>query len=524
MRGTLEIRNARVWTGDPVRPWAESLVIRQGRVEAAPAAGATPRTRGVPGLGLEAIRTIDAAGRVVTPGLLDAHMHLLLGGRSLGELDLSAARSRAGFEQAIARGHAALPTGEWLIGRGWQSENWGGADPDKTWLRAAGDRPACCYRMDLHAVLVNDAVLNRCDLSHEPDGGRVVRDSRGEPTGLMVEAVAWTLVNPLVPEPAVERRRAVLMEAQRHCHALGLTGVGSMEYERDLREVFEPCRDRLTLRCRITLLDRGWPMSLEPGLMFAGDERLAVIGYKAFLDGTLGSRTARMLADYADAPGHRGELLELARNGTLLPWARAVAAAGLSPSMHAIGDEAARRALDVLDQLPREVRGRIEHAQQLDPVDIPRFRGRIASMQPLHKADDGRYVRQRLGESRLGGTFAFRRLLEAGAILAFGSDWPVVSPDPVLGMRAAITGLTLDGAPFAPDQNLTVEETLRAYTLGAAVALGLNEAGRLAPGCLGDCIMFDRDPFSADWVHAPPRVAMTVVGGEVVYDRDRSSS
>jgi hypothetical protein len=313
----------------------------------------------------------------------------------------------------------------------------------------------------------------------------------------------------------------MVVEAVKACHALGLTAVGSMEYAADVREVLEPLRERLTLRTRVTLLDRAWPMSFEEGARFPNDAHLAVIGYKAFLDGTLGSRSARMLEDYADEPGNRGMLLELAAQGVLPDWARAVAAAGLSPSMHAIGDEAVRLALKVAEQVECEFPGphvRIEHAQQIDAADIPRFRGRIASMQPLHKADDCRYVRRRLGDARLGGTFAFRRLLDAGAILAFGSDWPVVSPDPLRGVRAAVTGLTLDGEPFAPDQNLLVEEALAAYTRGAAAALGLADAGRLRPGCAGDLVMFDRDPFDADWAADPPRIALTVAGGEVVYD------
>jgi predicted amidohydrolase YtcJ len=298
-----------------------------------------------------------------------------------------------------------------------------------------------------------------------------------------------------------------------------------MEYLADVEEVFRPLADELTLRCQVTLMDRDWPLDVDAALNFENLGRLRLIGFKAFIDGTLGSRTARMLADYADDPGNRGLLVELAAAGQLNAWANVVAAARLSPSMHAIGDEAARLALDATESLPadirRSVRPRIEHAQQIDRADIARFRGVIASMQPLHKADDARYVERRLGRERTAGTFAFRRLLDAGAILAFGSDWPVVSLDPMLGMRAAITGLTLDDQPFGIDQNLTVEETLRAYTRDAAYCLRLDGeggAGVLREGMAGDCVMFDIDPFSADWINRPPRVIMTIVGGEVVFD------
>jgi predicted amidohydrolase YtcJ len=568
----LHIHNARIWTGDTARPWANGITISGGRVVSLGNDEATV-SRGRAGTSVVSpavkARAIDARGRVIVPGLIDSHMHLLMGGRSLSELDLSHVRSREEFEQAIARAHAQLPPGRWLIARGWSQENWPDrAMPDKSWLAACKKvsgvrcqvtarvqefhesalpdtchlspdtsletslaRPCVCYRMDMHAAVVNEPVLEMCGAAKrsDPEGGCIVRVEDREPTGLMIEAALWQLVNPLIPEPDAQAKRECLLSAQKHCHAMGLTAVGSMEYARDVEEVYCRLREQLTLRCRLTLLDRDWggrPMSFDYGRDFPADDRLAVIGYKAYIDGTLGSRTARMLADYADDPGNRGMLVELAAAGTLRDWACAVADAGLSPSMHAIGDEAARLALDMAQAVAgidrvneRDSRPRIEHAQQIDAEDIPRFRGRIASMQPLHKADDARYVERRLGSERTAGTFAFRRLLDAGAMLAFGSDWPVVSCDPILGMRAAITGLTLDDKPFGIEQNLTVEETLRAYTAGAAHCLQLDAlTGVLSEGMLGDLVMFDIDPFTADWAKRPPRVIMTVIGGEVMFD------
>ena len=377
--------------------------------------------------------------------------------------------------------------------------------------------------MDIHAALVNDAVLAQCDHASRPDddpawGGRIERDATGTPTGLMVEAAAWQLVNPIIPAPTTEERHAALLDAQRLAHAAGLTSVGSMEDRRDVEEVFRPQRDRLTLRCRVTLMDRAWPMDFDYGRDFDGDDTLGVVGYKTFLDGTFGSRSARMLADYADDPGNRGLWLELAAAGDFEPWARAVRRAGLSPSVHAIGDAAVRLALDVIER--DEAPGpplRIEHAQHVDPSDRTRFDGVIASMQPLHKAVDGRAALGRLGPGRVGGSFAFRSLADAGARLAFGSDWPVVSCDPIAGIRAAVTGRTVDGAEFLPEESLSVTEALTAYTAGAAEALAL-DAGVLAPGRLGDLVLLDGDPFACDWVDVVPRVVMTVVGGETVFD------
>lgn len=513
---SLLIRNARIWTGAAPRADAHSLLIESGRI-----------ARVNPPEGVSAPHVLDARGRFISPGLIDAHLHMLMGGRSLAQLDLRHVRSRAEFEDAIAERHANLPDGAWLLAHGWAAENWSARDgaPTKEWLRAATDRPAVCYRMDLHAVLVNDAVLRQCNLQSDPPGGHIERDARtGEPTGLMVEAAAWTLVNPIVPEASIEMKRSQLREAQRHLLSLGVTAVGSMEYMRDVQQVYVPMREELVLRCAITLLDRAWPMDFSYGRLFAsefsGQDRLAVIGYKAFADGTLGSRSARLLDDYADDPGNRGMLIELARDGHLRDWAHAVAATGLSPSIHAIGDEAARLALDAIEGIDSARRPRIEHAQQLTGADIARFSGRVASMQPLHKADDGRYAETRLGPERITGSFAFRQLVNAGAVLAFGSDWPVVSCDPVLGMRAAITGLTLDGKPFRTEENLTVAETLRAYTAGAAFALNLDDAGMIAPGAVADLVVFDCDPFETDWATRLPRVQKTIISGEIVYDAE----
>lgn len=509
----LHVHNARIWTGDPARPWVHTLTAAAGRVVALDA----PSPASADG--------VDAGQCVVAPGLIDAHLHLLMGGQSLLELDLSAVKSRDDFERMIAHEHQQLPPERWLIARGWSSENWGGPLPDKSWLAAIGDRPAACWRMDHHAVLVNDAVLRRCEPLAHVEGGRIIRDANGDVSGLLVEAAAWRLVSPIIPKATVAQLQAALLAAQRQVHQVGLTAVGSMEYSRDVTEVYEPLRDQLTLRCMITLLDR--PMSSEPidcsfARGFRHDDRLAIIGFKTFIDGTLGSRTARMLRTYDDDPGSRGMLLEIAAAGRLQEWIETVAREGFSPSMHAIGDEAARLALDAILQLDsatrRRVRPRIEHAQQIDVADIARFRDVIASMQPLHKADDCRYVRRRLGEARLAGTFAFRSLQQADAQLAFGSDWPIVSCDPMLGIRAAVTGLTLDGVEFQPEQNLTVDEALRAYTREAAAALGMKDAGRLVPGAFADLVMFDRDPFTADWRAAPPQVMMTIVRGKVVHD------
>ncbi len=462
---------------------------------------------------------LDWRDRVALPGFIDSHLHLSLGSEMLAQLDLSGARSRKEFEDAIAKRHRELPQDRWLLAHGWSNENWPDRMmPNRSWLAAAGTRPVVCYRMDHHACVVNDAVLGTLDLRHDPPGGRIDRDAGGAPTGLLVEAAAWMLVNPIIPEPTIGEKRNAVRAGAALLHRQGVTSVGTMEYRRDVVDVIEPLRGPRGLRCMVTLLDRDWPLDVSLAQGIASDEWLRIIGFKAFIDGTLGSRTARMLDSYADDPGNRGLLVELADRGLLHAWARVVVEANLSPSMHAIGDEAARLALDAADSLPPTAPVRIEHAQTIHPDDLPRFRGRIASMQPLHKADDGRYAEARLGPGRMDRFFPFRSLLEAGALLAFGSDWPIVKPNVMAGIRTAVTGLTLDDHLVCPRQNLTPAEAIRAFTSDAARALGRDDLGRMVRGHPADLVFVDIDPLSADWVGGPPAVVGTMVGGDVVFE------
>ena len=503
----------RIWTADPARPWASSVEWQSGTVvavDAPPSPGA--RTVRLP------------ASHVVLPGLIDAHLHLSLGALSLAQLDLSHVRSRAEFERAVAGAARALPPGRWLRAHGWHEANWGGERPTRAWLAGAGDVPCVAYRMDHHACLVNDAVLARIADQACPEGGEIVRDSAGTPTGLLLEQAAWRLVNPIVPEPPADDRQAAVLRAHAHCNAFGVTAVGSMEYERDLREVHVPIGERLgparTLRVLATILDRDWPVDRTWGRALRPDGHLRIVGWKNFIDGTLGSRTARMLAPYADDAGNRGMLVEMAAESRerLHAWARETVEIGFSPSMHAIGDEAMRVALDAVDRSDTDRIARFEHCQTLDDADLARMRGRIASMQPLHKADDARIAHARLGEARMRSFFRFRDLVDAGARLAFGSDWPIVSCDPRLGIRAAVTGLDLDGRPCRTDQNLSVEESLVAYTRGAAYALRAPDLGMLAAGRAADVCVLAADPFAWDW-HGEtlPPVAATVAGGRTVH-------
>lgn len=512
----LTLVNARIHTMDPTRPRAGSLSIVAGRI----AAIDPPTPIG---------QVVDLGGHTLLPGLIDAHLHCVLGGETLAQLDLSGAHGREDVSEAIAQRAARLAPEEWLIARGWNEDRFREPGlPDATWLRAAGDRPCVAWRMDIHACVVNDALLRvlaaRHDLSVDPSGGRIQRDARGRPTGLFQEAAAWQLVMPLQPSPPEATQREGFRAAQRFLAQLGITSVGSMEYAKVAERVVLPERDHLDVRMRITLLDREWPLDLSFARSFANDETCAVIGMKAFVDGTFGSRTARMLEPYADDAGNRGIFVELAERGVLLEWIRHVRTHGLSPSMHAIGDEAVRLALEVVEASdgPNAPPARIEHAQTTAPGDVVRFgRGRerlFVSMQPLHKRFDAHAAATRLTTSRMPAFFPFRSLAHAGARIAFGSDWPVVSPDPIEGMAAAITGLDSAGHACRPEENLGVHETLRAYTSTAAECLGL-DAGVLALGRFADFTVVDVDPYSCDWVRRRPQVLRTIMGGRTTFER-----
>ncbi len=500
---TTTIVHARIWTADPARPHASRISFRDGTIVAIdgePEPGST---------------IVDAGGRWVGPAFIDAHLHLTLGAATLAQCDLSGCASRKEFEDRIARHARSLDeSGDstaWLVGFGWNEADWRGDAPARAWLAAAGDRPAVAWRMDQHACVVNDAALGRLDRS-PIDGGEI----DGE-RGIFREQAAWKRVIPAIPEPSLVAKRANLAKACAYLHSLGIGSVGSMEYLRDIEGVYLHEPRARGLRVHATVLDRDWPLDAPPALPARSNDFFRIIGMKSFADGTLGSRTAWMLDPYSDKPDTCGLAMEHTLRGELADWMRTVQSLGLSPSVHAIGDRAARELLDAMDACADAPAPRFEHAQTLHARDIPRLAGRFASMQPLHKADDARLALARLGAGRIDRFFVFRSLLVHGARLAFGSDWPIVSPDPMLGIKAAVTGLDLDGRPFATEHSISVQDALAAYTRVPAEMLQLH-SGLLRAGRAADLVMLDRSPFEVDWTRDAPRVVRTVVDGAVLFD------
>ena len=526
---TRALVNARIWTGDPGMPWAEALAVSGERIAAIGTSADIRRLAG-------SLVPADARGRLVVPGFIDAHVHFVDGGFRLASVQLRDARTRDEFVARIRAFATTVPPGTWITGGDWDHSLWGGQLPERGWIDpVTPDHPVWINRLDGHMALANSAALEAAGVTRATGnvaGGEIVRDRRGAPTGLLKDN-AMALVDRAVPEPSNHMRDSALQAAMKYVAAQGVTSVHNMGTWADLA-TFDRARTARALATRIyaavPLAD--WQRLRDvvaagtyggPG--GRGDEWLRVGGLKGFVDGSLGSHTAAFHEPFDDAPGDRGLLVNTEEN--LYAWISGADRAGLHVMVHAIGDRANGLLLDIFARVarengPRDRRFRIEHAQHLAASDIPRFKaiGVVPSMQPYHAIDDGRWAAQYIGE-RIRTTYAFRSLLDAGARLAFGSDWFVAPPTPLEGIYAAVTRRTLDDrnpGGWVPEEKIGVEEALRAYTSGAAYAsYDETDRGVLAPGRLADFVMLDRNLFeipAEDIRNA--RVLLTVVGGRTV--------
>ncbi len=520
----------RVWTGDPIRPWADAVAVKGERI------AAVGTRRQMLSLVGRATRILDAGRNLVTPGFGDAHTHFLGGGFQLISVDLRDADSPSEFVRRIGDFARAIPEDRWILGGDWDHERWSGAPlPRREWIDSVTpNRPVFVQRLDGHMGVANSLALRLAGITRDtpsPPGGLIVRDSiTGEPTGVLKDN-AMDRIFAIIPAPTPDQADSALARAMRHAASLGVTQVHVMSDWDDFA-VFRRARARgaMITRIRAYVQIGGWRRLADTVLMAGhGDAWLNWGGLKGFMDGSLGSTTAAFYQPYLDVPGTRGLLVtdSATRRREIL----SADSAGLQIAVHAIGDRANAMLLGFFEEAirrngPRDRRFRIEHAQHLRPQDIPRFGGLeiIPSMQPYHAIDDGRWAAHRLDTARLRGTYAFRSLLDARARLAFGSDWTVAPLDPIQGIYAAVTRRTLDGrnpGGWFPEQKITVEEALRAYTSGVAYAGFMEEqVGILRPGMLADIVLLDRDlfrepPQNLDQAH----VTATIVGGRVVYER-----
>ena len=479
---------------------------------------------------------VDLGGQAVLPGMVDAHLHVMGLGFGQTTLDLADTDSLEEALDAILAYRARYPDRPWILGRGWNQEKWGlGRFPTAADLDAViGDVPVWLERVDGHAGWANSLAMERAGVTADavdPEGGRIERIAGSrQPTGVFVDA-ASELVQRAVPPPRAVDRDLAFLDAQKLLHANGITAAADMGTSMEDWQTFRRAGDEGRLTMRIMSYASG----VETMVLIGGprptpwlyDGKLRLNGVKIYLDGALGSRGAWLKEDYADDPGNRG--LPLMSQSALRNAMARAALDKYQVAVHAIGTRANEEALNAIDDLAQSYDGdrrwRIEHAQIVDPVDLPRFgeHGIIASMQPVHQTSDRTMAEARMGESRLGGAYAWRSMLDAGSRLAFGSDAPVERPDPFAGIAAAISRTGADGQPFGgwrAEERVSREQALAAFTADAAHAgFGDGVFGRLVPGEYADFIVVDTDPLLA----APAqiratRVMQTFVGGQRVYD------
>jgi predicted amidohydrolase YtcJ len=484
---------------------------------------------------------LDARGRTVVPGLIDAHAHVMALGEAALSLDLSGTASLTEMQAALRKYAADRPTPPWIRGRGWNQERWGlGRFPTAADIDAVTPgRPVVLDRVDGHALLANSAAIAAAGITaatKDPPGGRIERDAKGRPTGVFVDA-AQKLIMEAVPPVLPRDRDAAFAKAQEILLGYGITAAADMGTSDDDWQVMRRAGDTGRLRVRIISYAGGIPTLLAiagtgptPWLY---DGRLRMIGVKLYADGALGSRGAWLKAPYADAPGQKGlQFLDDAKLRNLMSRA---AMDGFQTAVHAIGDAANAQTLDAIDELAATYKGdrrwRIEHAQIVDPADLPRFakNGIIASMQPVHQTSDRLMAEARLGPNRLGGAYAWKAMLDNKVPLAFGSDTPVESPNPFPALAAAVSRQDAAGQPaggWQPQQAVSLPEAFRAFTTTAAYAgFAEDRIGSLAPGHMADFLILDRDVFTAGIADLrAARPLETWIGGKRAWTAAAGSS
>ena len=501
---------------------------RTGRVIRVYSAGERPQAR----VG----NAQDAGGRTLLPGLIDAHGHVMGLGLGAMRLDLTGTSSIADLQQRLRAYAAANPNAPWILGRGWNQEHW----PQRRMPTAADldaavrDRPVWLVRVDGHAAVANSAAMRIAGVTRAtptPAGGKIEKDARGNPTGLFIDA-AEDLVASKIPAPTREQREAALARAQELMLASGLTAVADMGTSAEDWAVMADAARLQRLNVRIISYSAG----LEPLPQIApngptpwlGSDRLRLVGVKIYGDGALGSRGAWLKQPYADQPDTRG--LQFLQDDELMRQLTTAAQAGLQPAVHAIGDAANEQVIRAYEQLGRTYTGdrrwRIEHAQVVDPADIPRLApaGIIASMQPIHQVSDRTMAEARLGPHRLTGAYAWQSIARSGGRLAFGSDFPVEPTNPFLGLSAAVSRQDPDGVPpggWLPQERVSFEQALAGFTRDAAYAgFAEDRIGSLEPGKWADFVIVDRDVSRVDAQSlARTRVLETWVAGKKVWER-----
>lgn len=540
----LLLTGGRVWTADPARPWAEAVAVRDGRVVFVGSDAEAARLKG------SGTKTIELKGRLVTPGFEDAHLHLMSGARNLERVDLSEDSTLAELKERIRKFAEANPGSPWVVGRGWVYGSFPGGLPTREQLDAVvPDRPAYMDCYDGHTGWANSRALALAGITKDtkdPVNGTIVRDPKtGEPTGALKEA-AGSLVEDLIPEPTAERHYALLLQALALLNRTGITAVQDAGWTPEEVARFLPLLERARAEGRLTVRTR-MTVNFSPDDPARGiaeavrlrdryrDGTIVFGGVKGYVDGVIEAHTAAMLAPYSDEPA-LGRGTPRWEQAALERAVVAADKAGLQVWLHSIGDRGIRMALDAYASAAaqngqRDRRDRVEHVEAIDAADAPRFAalGAVASMQPLHANPDQNNEgvwSPNVGPERASRGFAWRLIEKSGGRLAFGSDWPVVTPDVFRGLYCAVARKTREGKPaggWQPQLAVSVESALRHYTIDAAWAgFGEKERGSITVGRHADLVVLSRDILSA-----PPeeilqtKVLLTLLGGKPVW-RDPS--
>jgi predicted amidohydrolase YtcJ len=536
---TLVLVNGKIWTEDPAHPEVEAVAIDGNKIIA------TGNSEQMLKLAGPATRVVRLDGRRVVPGFNDAHVHVLIGGEDELGVHLTSARSAEEFRDRLAAYAKTSPKGKWILNGMWDEQRWPTrALPTHEMIDdITPDNPVAVNRTDLHMLVANRLAMQLAHVDRntkDVPGGVIMRDENGNPTGVFKDA-AEALIFAALPGPTLEQAEQDFLAMQQVAARNGVTSVQDMAIGsadpggplrlRALQSLYR--QGKLTVRVAEALsLNYGRQLSDLGIVADFGNEWFHVGSLKSFADGGLGASTAWFTEPYSDNPANSGIASDQLRNPEKM-YADFAAAdkAGLQLITHAIGDRANHTILDFYQRLEqengaRDRRLRIEHAQTLLPSDIPRFAQLhvIASVQPYHAIDDGRWAQNRLGPERVKTTYAFRSLIDSGATVCFGSDWPVAPLSPLTGIYAAVTRRTIDGKNpdgWMPEQKVTVAEAVKAYTVNAAYAEGEeNIKGAIRPGMLADIAVLSADIFHMDPVQIESTtVEMTIVDGRIAYDR-----
>jgi predicted amidohydrolase YtcJ len=534
----LIITNAKVWTVDTANPTAQAVAVLGDRMIA------VGSNADVEALRSPATRVIDAGGKLLLPGFNDAHVHFVSGGMQLDSVQLNDAVSADEFARRIGEQAKRTSKGEWIQGGDWDETKWSSsALPTRQLIDpVTPNNPVFVSRYDGHSALANSAALRLAGVTSQtpdPPGGAIVRDAQGNPTGDLKDA-AMDLVSKVIPPVTHEQRLRAMRRALEHAAHVGVTSFQDMNDENDsfddIRAYGELLQTgELTARVYVAPGIADWQELAKVGIRHAfGSSFLRTGALKGFADGSLGSRTAYFFQPFSDDPSNSGllgkQMQPLSQMRNRMTQADS---AGLQICTHAIGDRAISTVLDLYADLVKSNPGidrrlRIEHAQHMAEKDFARFAqlNVIASVQPYHAIDDGRWAEAYIGHERASRTYAFRTFLNNGAHLAFGTDWDVAPLNPILTVYAAVTRATLDGKNpqgWFPEQKLTVAEAIEAYTMGSAYAeFQEQEKGSITPGKLADMVLLSDDIFSIDPAKIRDvKVLKTMVGGKVVWDQDR---